>query len=273
MNAPWYVLAAWSAFAGTHLLLGLPPWRDRLARALGEQRFVAVFSAVAAAMLAVLGAVVAIFGGDGPAGAALGSDPAWRLPLGFAAWLGLVLATAGLLNYMRSPMALFRTELRPVAGIERITRHAFFVGLALFAIAHALLASTAAVALYFAGFALLSLAGAVLQDRKLLRRYGDAYAGYLAVTSLLPFVAIARGRQRLRRGEGLLRRLLIAAVVAALLAAMHPLWAAYHGAPLAGVIAFGGVFASARRWRLAQRIACATRVAAIAPLPPGEGLG
>lgn len=261
MNAPWFVLAGWLLFAGTHLLMGLPPLRDRLARALGEQRFVALFSAVAALALAVLGGVVAVFGSAGPPGAALGSDPAWRVALAVVAWLGLVLATTGLLNYMRSPMALFRTQMRPVAGIERITRHAFFVGLAMFAIAHALIASTVAAAIYFAGFALLSLGGAVVQDRKLLRRYGEAYAGYLSVTSLLPFVAIVRGRQRLPLGEGLLRRLLIAAGVTTVLGVMHPFWAAYHGAPLAGVIAVGGVFASARRWRMARRVAGVADVA------------
>ena len=255
MNAPWLVAAAWLLFAGTHLLLGLPPLRDRLARGLGEQRFVALFSAVAAVSMAVLGITVARLGAEGPLGAALGREVVWRLALAGVAWLGLVLAAAGLLNYMRSPMALFRTELRPVAGIERITRHAFFVGLALFALAHALLASTLAVAIYFAGFALLALGGAVLQERKLLRRYGEAYAGYLAVTSLLPFVAVVRGRQRLERGEGLSRRLLIAAAVAALLGLAHPWLAALHGAPLAAVIAIGGVVASARRWRLARRSA------------------
>ena len=253
MNAPWLVAAAWLLFAGTHLLLGLPPLRERLARGLGEQRFVALFSAVAAVSMAVLGITVARFGAEGPPGAALGRGVVWGSALGGIAWLGLVLATAGLLNYMRSPMALFRTQLRPVAGIERITRHAFFAGLSMFALAHALLASTLALAIYFAGFALLSLGGAVLQDRKLSRRYGEAYGGYLAATSLLPFVAILRGRQRLPRGEGLARRLLIAAAVAGLLVVAHPLLAAFHGAPLAGVIAIGGVVASARRWRLARR--------------------
>lgn len=131
----------------------------------------------------------------------------------------------------------------------------------MFASAHALLVPTLAMAIYFTGFALLSLLGAVLQDRKLLRRHGDAYARYLDVTSLLPFVAILQGRQRLAPGEGLLRRSLIAAGVATLLGIVHPWLAAFNAAPLAGVIALGGAFVSARRWRQ------------LSPSPLGEGLG
>src|SRR5256885_10329778 len=136
MSAPTVVLCAWLVFGGTHLVLGLPPLRDRLARKLGDQRFVALFSAIAALTLGLLGVAVAMFGGEGPAGPALGQSPPARTLLGALAFLGLTLAMAGLLNYLRSPMALFRTKLRPPTGVERITRHAFFVGLTLFAIAH-----------------------------------------------------------------------------------------------------------------------------------------
>jgi len=249
MTAPTVVLCAWLVFGGTHLLLGLPPRRDHLARRFGEQAFVAMFSAVAALALALLAAAVAMFGGEGPAGPALGRPPLARALLAALAFLGLTLAITGLLNYFRSPMALFRTKLHPPAGIERITRHAFFMGLTLFAAAHALLASTLAICIYFAGFAVLATAGALLQDRKLLARHGAAYASYMATTSVVPFAALMQRRQSVTSEDRVLRRFALSGALALLLLAAHPLWSAFHGAPFAGVMAAGGIYAAARRWR------------------------
>lgn len=248
MSAPLAMLFAWLLFAGTHLLLGMPPLRTRLAARWGEQAFVAIFSAVAALGLAVLAGVTALMGGDGPPGLALGRWPLVRLLLASLAFAGLVLAVAGLVNYPRSPMALFRTKLHPPSGIERISRHAFFVGLAVFATAHALLAATLAMAVHFFGFAALALAGAVLQDRKLLAKHGEAYASYLRATSLVPFVALLRGRQSLRVEDRLPVRMAICAAIALALWAAHPLWSAFHGAAFAGLMAVGGLFVAARRW-------------------------
>lgn len=249
MTAPMMVLCAWLLLGGTHLVLVLGlPLRARLARRLGEQGFVAMFSAVAALSSGVLAIAVARFGGDGPAGLALGRLPLARGLLVALALSGLTLAIAGLLNYARSPMAVFRTRLNPAAGIERITRHAFFMGLALFAAAHALLAPTLALCIYFAGFAVLAAGGALLQDRKLLTRHGAPYAHYLAVTSAVPFAALIQRRQTWVAGDRVLRTLALSGALALVLLAAHPLWSAFHGAPLAGLIAVGGVFATARRW-------------------------
>lgn len=254
MQARW-ILLAWLIFAGTHLALGLPPWRDRLAARLGEQRFVALFSAIAAISLGLLALAVALQGGSGSAGPALGQIPALRVVLGGLAAMGLCLAIVGLMNYMRSPMALFRTRLNPPAGIECISRHPFFVGFALFAAAHALLATTLASMLHFLGFAVLAVVGALLQDRKLLLRHGTAYADYLAATSLLPGLALAQGRQRLARNDPVWRRILWATAVVVVLLATHRLWSAFHGAALAGLMAIGGLSMSARRWLHAERVA------------------
>lgn len=252
MSAPLAMLCAWLLFGGTHLVLGMPPLRTRLAARFGEQAFVAMFSALAALGLAVLAVVTAVVGGDGPAGLALGRWPLVRMLLASLAFAGVVLAVAGLMNYPRSPMALFRTKLHPPSGIERISRHAFFVGLAVFATAHALLAATLAMAVHFLGFAALALVGAILQDRKLLAKHGEAYASYLQATSLVPFVALLRGRQSLRVEERLPVRLALCGFIALALLAAHPLWSAFHGAPFAGLMALGGLFATARRWRHAK---------------------
>lgn len=69
--------------------------------------------------------------------------------------------------------------------------------------------------------ALFSLLGPVLQDRKLLALRGEPHAAYLAATSLLPFVAIAAGRQRLVWRELPWATLLLGVVLAWLLRAVH----------------------------------------------------
>jgi uncharacterized membrane protein len=251
MTAATIVLGAWLVFGGSHLLLGLP-LRDRLARRLGEQRFVALFSAVAAITLAIVALAVAAFGGEGARGFELGRFPIARAILIGISFVGLTLATAGIANYPRSPMALFRTQVHPPAGIERVTRHAFFVGLTAFATAHALLAPTLAIFVYFAGFAALAGIGAPWQDRKLLAKYGAPYARYVAETSVLPFVALLQRRQRLSAEDRLWFRIAFSGAVAFVLLALHPLWSALNGAPFAGAIAVGGVIASVRRWNAAK---------------------
>jgi uncharacterized membrane protein len=153
---------------------------------------------------------------------------------------------------MRSPMALFRTAIRPPTGVERVTRHPFFMGLALYAVAHALLAATLASAVHFAGYVLLATVGAALQDRKLVARHGDAYAEYVARTAFVPFADAWRGRPVFVPGEGLPLRLALAALIAALVLAAHRWLSAYHGAPLPVLIALGGLYASARRFRYAR---------------------
>ncbi len=254
MRGPAIVLLAWIAFAGTHLALGLPPLRDRLAIRMGEQAFVALFSGVAALTFGLLAIAVAVFGREGPAGAGLNAVPAARIALSVAAFLGLALAMGGIVHYNRSPMALFRTRIRPPSGLERITRHAFFVGISIFAAAHALIAPTLAIAIYFAGFAALSLVGMALQDRKLLQKWGEPYAEYLALTSAFPGVALLQRRQSMVKGEGLAKTLAIAVAIAGALLLLHPLLSAFNGAPFAGLIAVGGLVASGRRWLYSRRV-------------------
>src|SRR4030095_11369959 len=82
-------------------------------------------------------------------------------------------------------------------GIEKITRHPFFAGVGLFALAHALLATRLAGTVFFGGLLLLVVVGSWHQDRKLLARRGAPYAAYLANTSAVPFAAVLSGRQQL----------------------------------------------------------------------------
>ncbi len=202
MTAPAGSCSAGLVFAGSHLLLGLP-LRDRLVRRLGEQAFVALFSGVAA-LLRLLAVLVAIHGGQGPEGTGLREVPAARIGLAALAFAGLVLAMAGIVHYARSPMALFRTHIHQPSGIERITRHAFFVGISVFAIAHALIAPTLAIARLLRGLRGTRGAWACPPGPQAPAKWGAPYAEYLSVTSAVPGSALLPGPA----GHGHLARVL-----------------------------------------------------------------
>lgn len=152
-----------------------------------------LFSLLSAITFSGLVIHYAVHRNEGPAGLALAQFD-WLRPIGIGLIVaGLALIAAGLVAYRRSPMALASREVPQPEGLARITRHAFFVGLSLFA--HALLASRMIGAVFFSGFAAVSILGALHQDRKLEARYGRSYSDYLATTSFVPFAAIYSGRQ------------------------------------------------------------------------------
>ena len=66
--------------------------------------------------------------------------------------------------------------MREPRGLERVTRHPFFVGVALLGAAHALLAPRLVGAVAMGSLALLAGVGAWFQDRKLLALRGERYA-------------------------------------------------------------------------------------------------
>ncbi|AVP98480.1 hypothetical protein C7S18_15370 [Ahniella affigens] len=240
-------------FIGSHLLFGLPPLRTHLISVLSEQRFVAVFSLTAALSLSLLAwALYASLRQEVPNPWLL-MLPGARIGLGIVAWLGLSLALAALPGYPKTPMALFQTRVHTPFGISKISRHSFFVGFAVFALAHSVLMSERAAALMMLGFAVLSLLGASIQDRKLLMRHGEAYRPFMQATSVLPFLAILQGRTRIQAEDRIVATLLKSALAAALITLMHPLWQLANGAALPVLLAIGGFYLSARRWLAARR--------------------
>jgi uncharacterized membrane protein len=172
---------------------------------------------------------------EGPAGLALGQVAALRPLLILAAVVGVVMMVASFWSYPRSPYSLERGRGSPEErGLERVTRHPFFAGLALFASAHALLATRLVGAVLMAALAALAVLGPMHQDRKLARLRGEGFLVYLRATSAVPFAAIAAGRQPFAWRELPYAGLAAGLVVAAVLSRVHEGIFAYRGA---GVIA------------------------------------
>ncbi len=82
-------------------------------------------------------------------------------------------------------------------GIIRITRHPQMVGQIIWCVAHTLWLGTSFMVVTSLGLVLHHLFGVWHGDRRLQARYGEAFEVVRKRTSIIPFVAIAQGRQTL----------------------------------------------------------------------------
>ncbi len=86
-------------------------------------------------------------------------------------------------------------------GIIRITRHPQMVGQVIWCIAHTLWLGTTFTLVTSLGLVLHHLFGVWHGDRRLQARYGEAFTAVKARTSIVPFLAIAQGKQTLKLTE------------------------------------------------------------------------
>jgi uncharacterized membrane protein len=82
-------------------------------------------------------------------------------------------------------------------GIVRITRHPFLWGVALWALAHLVVNGDVASLILFGSLLVLAVGGTASIDAKRRRVFGEQWSRFAAVTSALPFAAIAARRNRL----------------------------------------------------------------------------
>jgi uncharacterized membrane protein len=264
MQPALVVALLWMVFAGTHIGLASAPLRARLVARLGEMGFTLLFSVIAAAAFAALIAYYAAHRFAGAPGLSAAGLPLLRALLTLLIVAGFMLMVPALLGYPRMPSALFGQAIGMPRGVERITRHPFFAGMALFGAAHALLATHLVGTVFFGALTLISSVGAWHQDRKLLARRGPPYAAYLAGTSAVPFAAILAGRQHL-----IWRELPIGGVLGGVAAALalrfghDGLWA-HDGAWITVVVVGGAALAAINAWRRSRRVRPARSVQASA---------
>jgi uncharacterized membrane protein len=115
-------------------------------------------------------------------------------------------------------------------GVQRVTRHPFLCGVALWAAAHFVVNGHVKAHLLFGSLLVLGVIGPRSIDAKRARRFGARWERHAAVTSRMPFLAIAQGRNRLPRGEIRWGHVAVAAAVYVLLLLVHPLL--FGGNPL-----------------------------------------
>jgi uncharacterized membrane protein len=215
------VLAA-AFFVGIHVGIAGTRVRDRLVARLGEQAYLGSFSALSLGGLIWLTTAYAAAPYVVTWGQRSGLRPV-ALVLVLVAFVFVVLGlTTPSPTVVGGEKALDAAE--PATGIQRVTRHPFLWGVALWAATHFVVNGHVKAAVLFGSMLLLGVVGPWSIDRKRARRFGPAWERYAAVTSNLPFLAIIQGRNVLRVGEIGVGRIAFAVAVFAVVLVLHPIW-------------------------------------------------
>lgn len=171
-------------FVGSHLALS-HPLRDGLAGRMGERGFQITYSIVAIATLIM---VVQAWRGMPP------EPPLWVVddPLWILASLIVLIASILFMGSLIGNPALPAPGAAKAAqsaprGVFAITRHPMMWGFTLWAFAHAMVMPTPGQIILSATIVFLALVGSAGQDAKKARLMGDAWRGWAARTSFLPY--------------------------------------------------------------------------------------
>jgi len=193
------LIAAAIFFVGIHFLVSGSVLRDKIVFSIGEGRFRGVFS-----LLSLIGIIwlvrayaraqyVQLWG-------ELYSFRPFALILMLLAFFFVVLAFASPNPTAVGGEALLSAS-EPAKGIQRITRHPFLWGVALWSFTHLIVNGDVASALFFGSFLILAVGGPFSIDRKRKKAFGDAWNRFTSTTSNVPFMAVIQGRNSLRFGE------------------------------------------------------------------------
>ncbi len=186
------------AFIGIHLGVSGTELRDRIVSRIGLRGYMIAFSVGSVAAIAWL--VSAYTAAEYvPTWGQL----EWWKPVAIVLMLpAFLLVVIGLTT--PNPTAVAQEGLvdRPPQGIVRITRHPFLVGVALWAGVHLIGNGDVASLLFFAALAIVAVAGTVSIDAKRRRSLGaSAWDVFASRTSIVPFAAVAAGRNSLAMHE------------------------------------------------------------------------
>jgi uncharacterized membrane protein len=207
------LVLATAAFLATHFVTSTP-LRPVLVNTLGEWPYRGVYSLVA---LITLGWMIWAY-------AAAPHEPLWIGSRNFAVFVmpfAFILIACG---YWRNPTMVGADKLLksedPARGMIRITRHPIMWGIMLWAAVHIVARGDVKSLIFFGGFLVLAALGTLAMDAR--KKTNPDWPRFAAVTSHIPFVAIAQGRNRIVWGEiGWLRPAIGLAVFFAVLL-FHP---------------------------------------------------
>lgn len=171
-------------FVGSHLALS-HPLRDGLAGRMGERGFQIVYSVVAIATFIM---IVQAWRGMPPESPLwVVDDPLWILASLIVLFASILFMGSLIGNpAMPAPGAAKAAQAAP-RGVFAITRHPMMWGFTLWALAHALVMPTPGQIILSATIIFLALVGSAGQDAKKARLMGDAWRGWAARTSFLPY--------------------------------------------------------------------------------------
>jgi uncharacterized membrane protein len=186
--------ASAAAFVGLHVILSSIPVRKRLIGGIGAGGFMGLYSIIALVSFAGI-----VLGFRNAPYVQLWTAPAWTrwLPNVFVpiAYVLLVCALS-----TKSPTMAGKPGAEPVReaiGIVRVTRHPMLWAFALWGLAHIPPNGDLRSLILFSSIAALAIIGMLHIDARRAAAFPDAWAPIKASTSVLPFAAIASGRNKL----------------------------------------------------------------------------
>jgi uncharacterized membrane protein len=204
-------------FVGLHLGIAGTAIRDRTIGLLGKTVYMAAF---AVASLIGLGWLVAAYN-RAPYLITWGMLEWWKPIVIILMLPATLLVVFGLTTPNPTSVAQEGRLGQPPRGIVRVTRHLFLTGVGLWALLHVIGNGDVASLVFFATWAIVALAGTVSIDAKRRRLFGAAWEPFAAQTSIVPFAAIAAGRNRFTPREIGIWRWGLALLVYALMLGGH----------------------------------------------------
>lgn len=204
-------------FAATHLLLSYGAIRANLVAKMGQWPFRGLYSVVS---FLTLGPAAVLWWQNRHLGPVLWEFNPW-VERGIALVLMLIAIELIVLMLANpSPASMLPGNNEP-RGILRVTRHPMNMGLALFGLAHLISNGTVGDIAFFGSFLVVGLAGPYHMDARLKKQRGEGFAEFCRQTSVIPFVAIIRGRTKFRPEEISFPLFLIGIVVYVVLVVFH----------------------------------------------------
>jgi uncharacterized membrane protein len=194
MDAFDQLVVATLAFLGTHFVTSTP-LRAGIVGAIGEKPYLGLYSLVALATLVWMSWAYS------EADRELLWNPIRFVPSAVMPFAFILLAC----GYARNPTMVMAERLLkssdPARGMIRVTRHPIMWAIMLWAGAHIVARGDAKSLVFFGGFLALGALGTLAMDARKARTLGEDWKRFAAVTSHVPFVAIAQGRNRLALRE------------------------------------------------------------------------
>lgn len=175
-----------------HLGLAGSRLRDLIARRIGDGAFRGLFS-----LLSIAALIFLVHAWSRAGTTTLWDAPPWlRWVLVFAMLPAFVLFVASIM--VRNPTMIGPPvgAAQPPRGMIRVTRHPMLWSFAIWAAVHVIGNGDTAAIVFFGAFLVTALAGMPSIDAKLARRDPATWQALSAETSILPFAAIAQGRNR-----------------------------------------------------------------------------
>jgi uncharacterized membrane protein len=193
---PLLIIAA-LLWMGIHLGLAGTGLRDVVVRRIGDGLFRAFFS-----VLSILALVFLVRAWDTAPSMLLWFAPNWlRWLLVLVMLPAFVLFVASVSSRNPTMIGPRDNAAQPARGIIRVTRHPMLWSFAIWAAVHITGSGDTAAIVFFGAFLVTALAGMPSIDAKLARRDPDTWRRLSAATSIVPFAAIAEGRNKLALNE------------------------------------------------------------------------